>query len=137
MDENTKPVPSVRAALQALVSMIRSAWLEAGSPPLEACVAEAEAALAAPFGLTDAQESKYTTCEQTGRIKNRATGALIPDDEPVMIFRAKDVHAAQVILRYHDLILETGSTFVDSCFERAQAFIAFRDSHPESMRKPD
>lgn len=89
--------------------------------------------------MTPEQEPKYDV--RDGRIVNRATGEPIPDDEPIMILRAKDVIAAGVVRRYHDLLLD-GSTarLTDhkrSCFERYQAFIAFAEQHPERMKRPD
>lgn len=138
MTDPTKPVLSVRAALRAVLSAIRhNDGTAERADALRHALTAGDAALAAPFGLTVEQESKYTTCPHTGAIVNRATGLPIPPDEPIMIFRAKDIHAAPIAMRYYDLILETGSTFVDSCFERAQAFIKFRVRYPARMRKPD
>lgn len=135
MTDPTKPVPSVRAALQALLAAMDCVGEDAHEAVASA-EADARAALAAPFGLSVEQEPKYTA-NDFGKLVTRRTGIAIPDDEPTMTFRAKDIHAAPIIMRYHDLILETGSTFVDSCFERAQAFIKFRERYPERMRKPD
>jgi hypothetical protein len=92
------------------------------------------------FGLSIEQEPKYTVDRTTGRIINRATGVAIPDDEPIMIFRAKDVHARATIRRYVDLVEEgtAGSQHHKNvCFERYQQFVAFSEQHPERMKKPD
>lgn len=39
------------------------------------------------FGLSQAQEPKYTASSKNGRLVNRASGDAIPDTEPVFIFR--------------------------------------------------
>lgn len=137
MNDTTKPVPSVRAALSALLEAMRS-----GEALLDA-QQQAQAALAAPyeyFGLSLDQEPKYTTCPHSGALINRETGKPIPPDEPIMIFRARDVLARQIVRRYCDLLPENaarGSGFRDSAFERAQAFNAFAEKHAHRMKKPD
>jgi len=49
-------------------------------------------------GLSLIQERKYTV--QSGKIINRATGKAIPDDEPIMIFRAKDEKSCAALFSY-------------------------------------
>lgn len=133
---------NVRTALQTVLDQVDytdgacTVTEMVGATLPEEVIAQARAALAAPFGLTVDQESKYTVNDE-GRIINRATGVAIPDDEPIIIFRAKDVHTRATSRRYYDLILETGSLHAQSCFERYQRFIAFAERHPERMRKPD
>ncbi|MEO1168596.1 MAG: hypothetical protein AAFW97_07810 [Pseudomonadota bacterium] len=48
------------------------------------------------------QEPKYDF--QGGKVINRASGKAIPDDEPVMVFRARDFHASPMIKYYADLV---------------------------------
>lgn len=150
MDQNTKPVPSVRAALtelrSAVVAELRLSVETDGAEAYTRAVNrvvraadEAEAALAAPFGLTLEQESKYNV-NDFGKLINRATGKPIPDDEPTMLFRAQDVHTRAISRRYFDLIEEAviGETRHKSVlFERYQRFVHFADTHPERMKKPD
>jgi hypothetical protein len=45
------------------------------------------------------QEPKYDVTPE-GRIINRASGEIIPDDEPIFIFRARDTYALSVLLYY-------------------------------------
>lgn len=95
---------------------------------------------AAPdFGLPITQEPKYTVDRVTGRIINRATGQPIPDDEPIMIFRAKDIHARKVISYYVNLVTQDDprGNHKDVCFDRYQAFISFAEQHPQRMKSPD
>lgn len=146
MNDATKPVPSVRAALTALLHQVDLAAMQYSSAPHvnveipKDAIDAAFDALAAPFGLALEQESKYTTCPDTGAIINRATGQPIPSDEPIMIFRAKDVYAREITRRYFDLVHDNGksrSVHGDVCFERHQKFIDFADRHLEKMRTPD
>jgi hypothetical protein len=153
MADETKPVLSVRAALQTILDksvavLQRHIEPDGGLSDHDALsqlygifdgpdYRAAKAALAAPFGVTVEQEPKYTTCPDTGSIINRATGKPIPPDEPIMIFRAKDPYAREVLRRYHDLIINLDGRFAASCFERSQRFIAFAERNPARMRKPD
>lgn len=84
------------------------------------------------------QEPKYDV--SYGKLVNRATGIAIPGDEPIMIFRAHDIHVRPTVLRYCDLVANESN--VDAhhrsvCFERYQAFVRFAEQHPERMKKPD
>ncbi|MCU1282315.1 MAG: hypothetical protein JWM53_5861 [bacterium] len=144
--ETTKPVLSVRAALQTLLDQIdytRGACgpTEVVSAVLPQQVIEiANVALAAPFGLTVDQESKYTV-NDFGRLINRETGAPIPDDEPVMILRAKDELARVAVRKYADTVAEEGGTnatkHAQSCFARYQRFVDFAERYRWRMKKPD
>jgi hypothetical protein len=91
------------------------------------------------MALSLIQEPKYDV--RDGKIVNRATGEAIPDDEPIIILRAKDVHAAPTIRRYVDLVNEARgskpSVHMDSCFGRYQSFVEFARAHPERMKQPD
>ncbi len=80
------------------------------------------------------QEPKYTT-DENGRIVNRKSGERIPDDEPVMIFRARDVHAAAAILHYASLCQDADHR--DIVRQRADDFRAFASAHPDRMKEPD
>lgn len=70
-----------------------------------------------------------------GRIRNRATGEVIPDDEPVFVFRARDKHAAKVLSFYLHLCAdEKHQTAIG---QRISDFRAFERAHPERMKEPD
>jgi hypothetical protein len=87
------------------------------------------------FGLPLAQEPKYTTGTRDGRIVNRATGKPIPDDEPVFILRAKDVHASAALAAYLRELEEIEHRAAVQA--RIDAFDAFAAAHPERMKYPD
>lgn len=87
------------------------------------------------FGLKQVQEPKYTTSGKDGRLVNRASGKPIPDDEPVFILRAQDVHALPALLGYMTLV--ENEEHRRALQARALAFEAFRDAHPERMKFPD
>lgn len=48
-------------------------------------------------------EPKYALDTETGQLVNKSTGTPIPDDEPVMIFRAQDMYLPLVLARYIEL----------------------------------
>ncbi len=87
------------------------------------------------FGLKTSQEPKYTTSGKDGRLVNRASGKPIPDDEPVFILRAQDVHALPAMLGYMTLV--ENDAHRTELQKRVLAFEAFRDAHPERMKFPD
>lgn len=72
------------------------------------------------------------------RIANKQSGQVIPEDEPVMIFRARDHHALATLRRYDELCLMDGCTAehlagIGECF---RLFNVFRNEHPERMKRP-
>lgn len=87
------------------------------------------------FGLSQAQEPKYTTATASGRIVNRDTGKAIPDDEPVMIFRAQDKRAVPALWGYHDACVDLAHRAVIKA--RIADFERFAEAHPERTKEPD
>ena len=87
------------------------------------------------FGLSQAQEPKYTTASASGRIVNRSTGKPIPDDEPVMVFRAQDRNAVPMLWAYYDACqIPDHKAVIKS---RIADFERFAKEHPERMKEPD
>lgn len=94
-----------------------------------------DAATGIVFGLLPQQEPKYTTATKTGRLVTRATGVAIPDDEPVFVLRAQDVHAISALRGY--LLLTENPEHRASVALRLGQFEAFAQLHPERMKFPD
>jgi hypothetical protein len=108
----------------------------------------------ADWGPRYLQETKYKVDPATGRLANRYTGQLIPDDEPVMIFRAKDAMAMEALTAYRHAVaaqcealapdhseagIAAGKALADllvSVDERIAAFRAFRETHQDRLRNP-
>jgi len=80
------------------------------------------------------QEPKYNASVD-GRIVNRASGEAIPDDEPVFIFRARDKHAAAVLIFYRDLCEDANHKAAIQ--SRWEDFMRFWRESPERMKEPD
>ena len=72
---------------------------------------------------------------QHGRIWNRHSGEPIPDDEPVFIFRARDVHAVAALEYYAERCKDPSQA--NTVFGRATDFRLFARNHPERMKEPD
>lgn len=87
----------------------------------------------APHGLLVTQEPKYTV--NGSAIVNRASGQPIPADEPVFVFRARDVHAREAIEAYACVL--TPGEHRDAVVRRVADFAAFERAHPERMKEPD
>ena len=66
---------------------------------------------------------------------NVASGEMIPDDEPVMVFRARDIHAVRVIEHYLSRVRD--EAHFDAVAVRRDDFLAFAAEHPERMKEPD
>jgi hypothetical protein len=77
------------------------------------------------------QEPKY----ETGQIINRASGEVIPQDEPVMIFRARDVYSIDVLKAYHDMVIDEDHRVAIEL--RIQQFTQFKEQNPDRMKYPD
>lgn len=85
------------------------------------------------MSLSKAQEPKYDT-NADGKIVNRATGKVIPDNEPVMIFRAKDARALFGLKGYLDACNDPAFRAVVK--RRIADFEAFQKANPELVREP-
>jgi hypothetical protein len=83
--------------------------------------------------MLEAQEPKYDVID--GRIVNRKTGEPIPDDEPIMIFRAKDQHAHQAIAYYIECC--ANAEHQEIVARRLDDFRRFGNDHLERMKEPD
>lgn len=87
------------------------------------------------FGLPQKQEPKYTTSSKHGRIVNRSTGVAIPDDEPVLVFRAKDRNALVALRAYYQVCINPDHRAVIK--SRIQDFEAFALQHADRLKEPD
>lgn len=83
------------------------------------------------------QEPKYMIVATTDgyRIANRASEEVIPDDEPVMILLARDIHAREVIVEYARKCGNAHHAAV--VMDRARQFADFAEQNPERMKEPD
>lgn len=85
------------------------------------------------------QDPKYDFCD--GRVINRDSGELVPLDEDVFVFRARDVLSLPVLKVYRSLVRDLGSPGVEAHLqaidERIAHFEQFRHDHPERMKEPD
>jgi hypothetical protein len=85
-------------------------------------------------GLPATQEPKYTTTID-GKLMNRSTGRNIPDDEPVMVFRAQDRNAVVAMRAYYMTCSDADHKAVIK--SRIADFERFALEHPERMKEPD
>jgi len=70
---------------------------------------------------------------EDGKFVNRVSGEAIPDDEPVIIFRARDRHALRVLRFYLTLVDEHHRQAI---LDRINAFQAFEQAHPDRLKEP-
>ena len=79
------------------------------------------------------QEPKYFF--EDGKVFNRASGEQIPEDEPVIVFRARDNHALDVLRFYLSVI--SNAEHAIAVGKRIDDFAAFKAAHPDRMKEPD
>jgi hypothetical protein len=79
------------------------------------------------------QERKYNAVD--GKIVNRATGEPIPDNEPIIIFRAKDVLAVPALQYYMYLCKDDNHRQVID--GRIEDFLTWQAENPKSTKEPD
>lgn len=84
--------------------------------------------------MTINQEPKYTTNEH-GKLVNRQSGEVIPDDEPVMIFRARDKRAKAAIAYYLGFCED--KTHREAVRLRLFQFEHWFQANPDRMKEPD
>ncbi len=132
------PTDSMRDAGNVIVgsrSKLFAAWIayqwalaDADRTQRAAPVSEAVAPTQDPkYGLRD------------GRLVNTASGEVIPLDEPVFLFRARDKVAVHALRAYLQLIQdrEPVSAHVDAVSKRIADFEQFATAHPMRMKWPD
>ncbi len=83
--------------------------------------------------MLHSQEPKYGI--RDGQIVNRSSGAPIPDDEPILIFRWKDRLAVRTLTAYFGAI--TDPAHARAVAARLDDFKRFAREHPERMKDPD
>lgn len=83
--------------------------------------------------MTIEQEPKYKF--ENGRVINRHSNEAIPLDEPVFVFRARDVHAVKILREYYCLIKD--QVHEDAVDKRICDFEDFARQFPERMKEPD
>lgn len=79
------------------------------------------------------QEPKYDF--RDGHVFNRANGEMIPEDEPVFVFRARDIHAADILRLYAGRVSDP--QHLQAVLARAVQFDQFAHNHPDRMKQPD
>lgn len=79
------------------------------------------------------QERKYDALD--GKIVNRSTGKPIPDDEPIIIFRAKDLKSIPMLEFYKSTC--NNAIHRDVIQGRIDDFSDFQEAHPERCKEPD
>ncbi len=67
-----------------------------------------------------------------------SNGQEIPEDEPIMLIRARDWLALPIIAYYYAMSLRDSCTdyHLSGVWDRMQAFMQFRKDHPERMKQP-
>lgn len=87
-------------------------------------------------------DAKYDArVNDSGRVEivNRATGEVLPEDEPLIVFRAKDKTVRPLIGQYRDLCRESGSprAHIDRIDSTLRTFEQFAADFPDRMKTPD
>ena len=80
------------------------------------------------------QEPKYGITADC-RIFNRASGEIIPDDEPIFIFRARDIHAWKALEHYLGEIRDPEHS--EAVKARLGQFKIWHLEHLDRMKEPD
>ena len=83
-------------------------------------------------------DPKYDFSE--GRVHNAVSGEHIPFDEPVMVFRARDIHSQAAIGAYLKELLadrRVPAEHIDAVTDRWKDFLRFSEEHGDRMKVPD
>lgn len=71
---------------------------------------------------------------ENGQFVNRVSGEPIPDDEPIIIFRARDVHTIPVLKLYQELCGDPHH--LRAIQDRIDEFTAFQERFPLRLKEP-
>lgn len=71
-------------------------------------------------------------------IVNTSTGAVIPEDEPLFLFRARDILALGILVTYGERCLINGCTNkqIEGVAREIKKFQNFIKQHHERMKQP-
>lgn len=69
-----------------------------------------------------------------GKFINRVSGEAIPEDEPVILFRARDRHAVEVLRYYRSLAQDEHHK--QAIVDRIDEFMAYARDHEDRMKEP-
>jgi len=97
------------------------------------CTLAAPSTPAVAEGMPASQEPKYGI--RDNRLYNRASGEFIPEDEPVFIFRARDVHAFSILAHYGNEVCNPAHA--SAILARVNDFKRFWNNNPDRMKEPD
>ena len=83
-------------------------------------------------------DPKFHIEPQTGAIVKTSNGEPIPDDEPLMLFRARDHNALPMLQEYRKICVADGcNNFQLAAIDnRIAAFENFAMDHPDRMKQP-
>jgi len=81
-----------------------------------------------------AEDRKFFWDADLGVFRNRISGAIIPHDEPVILFRAQDIHALNTLWFYLSQVEDDHHK--QAVRDRISEFSAFRDSEEARMKEP-
>jgi hypothetical protein len=81
-------------------------------------------------------DPKYHIDEE--RIVKTSNGSQIPEDEPLILFRARDRNALLMLKHYRELCVQDGCTpyHLEGIDNRIAAFEAFSKDHAGRMKQP-
>ena len=79
------------------------------------------------------QDPKYQFVDNA--VVNRRSGEVIPADEPVFVFRARDIHAVCALNEYAYMV--PAGEHRQAVLGRVLEFAAFAVNHPARMKEPD
>ena len=75
---------------------------------------------------------------ESEKIIKTSNGEEVPDDEPLILFRARDNLAIDMLCEYRQTCIEAGCTKhqIKAVGDRLAEFERFAKEHPERMKQP-
>jgi hypothetical protein len=72
------------------------------------------------------------------QIVKESNGTVIPEDEPLMLFRARDRNVLPMLRKYRALCIADGCNehHMQGVANRIEAFEKFAAEHPDRMKQP-
>jgi hypothetical protein len=85
--------------------------------------------------------SREPGCGEFGEVEIdivNALGVPVPEDEPMILFRARDLYALPMLVEYCKLCASNGCTefHLKGIENRLDAFRKFREEHKDRMKQP-
>lgn len=88
------------------------------------------------FSISVSDTGQYSSATPNIQVVNTVSGEPIPDDEPLFLLRAWDIHAVETLRAYADANRESSPSHQEAIRQAILRFLQFTQDHRDRMKEP-